>query len=214
MRGMKAYGLVVVVGLSGCWQEGVKGSGKAKVEVRPVAGFTAIDISGAIDVEVVIAPEPRVEVSGDDNLVPLIDTQIGSRGLAIRNRERVRPQVPLVVRVAAPKIVMVAASGATTVTMHGMQDDQLTIHVDGAATLHGDGTVHQLTVDASGAGTLDLDRLVAERASVTSSGAGTVSVNATQALDVHVSGASTVTYRGDPPDVKRAVSTAGTLSKR
>jgi len=208
--------LVVVVAmvLSGCWREGVKGSGQAKAEVRSVAAFTALDISGAIRVEVTVAPEPRVEVSGDDNLVPLIDTLVDGSSLKIRNRESVRPDVPLVVRVAAPTLTAIAASGATIVALHGRHDDQLAIKIHGAATLRGDGTAQQLTIEASGSGTLDLDQLVAARASVTSSGASTVSVNVSRSLDVHATGASTVTYRGDPPDGTREASTAATLTKR
>ena len=210
---MKPCAIVVVVGLAGCSQPGLKGSGKAKAEARPVTGFTAVDASGAVDVEIANGPEPRVEVTGDDNLVPLIDTQSDGSRLVIRNRESVRPVVPLVVRIAAPRISAVTVSGATTVTMHGARDE-LTVHGDGAATLHGDGAVRQLTVDASGACTLDLDQLTAERARVESSSAATVSVDVTRALDVRVSGAATVNYRGDPPELKRDVSTAGTLTKR
>jgi hypothetical protein len=90
----------------------------------------------------------------------------------------------------------------------------MSISVHGAATLHGDGAVKQLTVETAGAGTLDLDRLTAERATVRASGSATVDVSVTQALDVHVSGAGTVNYRGNPPELKQDVSGAGTLRKR
>jgi hypothetical protein len=210
---MKAYALVVLVGMMGCW-EGVKGSGTAKTEVRPVAGFTAIDISGAVNVEIAIAAAPRVEVSGDDNLVPLVETKIAGDSLSITNHGSMRPVVPLVVHVAATRIAAVAVSGASTVALHGVRDDQLSITVQGAATLRGDGAVHQLKVGVSGAGTLGLEGLTAERASVEADGSATVAVDVTQALDVHVSGASTVTYHGNPPDVKQDVSGAGSLVKR
>jgi hypothetical protein len=217
---MKAYALVVLVGVAGCWEgvTGVKGSGNAKTEVRPIAGFGAgpgaVDVSGSLRVEIAIAAEPRVEVSGDDNLIALVDTQVRGDVLVVTNHGSMRPVVPLVVRIAAPRLQAIDASGATTVTLHGMRDNQMSINLQGAATLHGDGAVHELTIDASGAGTLDLDRLTAERARVTASGSATVMVNVTQALDVRVSGAGTVSYSGNPPDVKPDVSGAGSLVKR
>jgi hypothetical protein len=212
---MKAYAWLMLVGTVGCWEriEGVRGSGTAKTEVRTVGAFSAVEVSGALSAEISIGAEPRVEVSGDDNLVPLVDTGVSGASLSIRNHGNFRPSVPLVVRVTAPKLTAVMTSGATNVTLHGMRDDQLSITVQGAATVHGDGTVKQLTVETSGAGTLDLDRLTAERGNVRTSGSGTTSVNVTQALDVRVSGAGTVNYRGNP-EVKQDVSGAGTLRKR
>ena len=41
-----------------------------------MTGFTAITVSGAISVDVGTAAEPRVEIAGDDNLVPLITTEL------------------------------------------------------------------------------------------------------------------------------------------
>ena len=211
----RSSALVFLIGAVGCWEriEGVKGSGTAKTEVRPVGAFQAVEVSGAVDAEIAIGAEPRVEVSGDDNIVSLIDTKVSGDRLEIGNHGNFRPVVPLVVRVTAPKLTAVTASGATTVTLRGMRDDAMSITAHGAATLHGDGAVKQLTVESAGAGTLDLDRLTAERATVRASGAGTVSVNATQALDVRVSGAGTVNYRGNP-ELKQEVSGAGTLRKR
>jgi hypothetical protein len=216
---MNAYAWVGVIGLvaaTGCWEgmTGVKGSGNAKTEARKVDGFSAVDVSGSVHVELAIAAQPSVEVSGDDNLVAMIDTQVHGDVLSIGNHGNMRPVVPLVVRVSATRIAKVTASGATTVAVHGVHGDQLAITVEGAATLRGDGAVHQLTVDTSGAGTLDLEHLTAERASVKASGSGTVTIDVTQALDADVSGAGTVNYHGNPPDVKKDVSGAGSLVKR
>jgi len=213
---MKAYVLVGLVGLAGCWEgvTGVKGSGTAKTEVRPVAGFSGVDIAGSVTVELSIAAEPRVEVTGDDNLIALVDTQVRDDVLSIGNHGSMRPVVPLRIRVAAPRITTLSVSGATTVAVHGVRDDQLSITLQGAATVHGDGAVRQLTIDASGAGTLDLAGLTAERAGVKATGSATVVVDVTQALDVHVSGAATVTYHGNPPELHKDVGGAGSLVRR
>lgn len=49
---------------------------------------------------------------------------------------------------------------------------------------------------------------------MTVSGSANVVVAVSRALDVHISGSATVTYRGDPPDVKQDISGSGRLVKR
>jgi hypothetical protein len=45
-------------------------------------------------------------------------------------------------------------------------------------------------------------------------GASHAAIAVSKALDAHVSGASTLRYRGDPPDLKQDVSGASKLVKR
>src|ERR1043166_3901119 len=97
---------------------GTAGSGKATSEVRTVGGFTAIDVGGAVGVEVAMAAEPHVEIAGDDNLVPLVTTEVKSGKLEIDTRRNMRPSVPLVARVAAPRVDGIEVSGSSVVTLH------------------------------------------------------------------------------------------------
>lgn len=60
----------------------------------------------------------------------------------------------------------------------------------------------------------DLDQLAVERATVQVSGASEAEVAVTKALDAHVAGASTLSYRGDPPELKQDVSGTSKLVKR
>jgi hypothetical protein len=209
---MKTIALVVLAGCS--WiGGGVAGSGKATSEVRTVGNFQAIEVGGALGVDVAMAAEPRVEISGDDNLVPLVTTEVKSGKLEIGTRKNMRPSVPLVARVAVPQISGLEVSGSSVVTLHELRGDRLSLEVTGSATVRGDGTVQQLDIEVSGSGGLTLDRLNAERATVTISGSGSVTVAASKSLDVHISGSGLVTYTGNP-EVKQDISGSGRLVKR
>lgn len=199
--------------LVGCGWAGVEGSGTAKSEVRPVASFHAIDISGAIKTEIAIAADQRVEISGDDNLIPLVTTEVDGKGLEIGTRKNVRPKLPLVARVSAPRIDAIEVSGSSNVAIHGVHDDSLTLELTGSATVHGDGTVRQLTIEVSGSGNVELAQLAAERASVTVTGSGNIEIAASQALDVHITGSGAITYHGDPA-VTQDITGSGRLVKR
>jgi hypothetical protein len=209
---MKAYAILALVMIAGCW-EGEKGSGKAKSEVRTVGAFSAIELTGTVEAEIEIAAEPRVEVRGDDNLVAMVETKVTGDVLAIMTRQKVRPDLPLVIHIAVPSLTAIKARGATMVTAHGLRDDALSLTADGASVINADGKVHELVVEATGSGTLDLHKLTTERVRVTASGAGTVALDVTQALDARISDAGVVSYNGNPTDVTQDVRNAGKLVK-
>ena len=210
---MKTCVLVLMVGCS-FGGSGVAGSGTPKTERRPASGFTAVVVSDALSVDVGIAGEARVEISGDDNLVPLIETEVNGDRLMIANPRNLKPKVPLVIRVAAPRLTELAVSGASSAVLHDARGDHLKLDLEGASTLRADGAVHQLTVEASGASTADLDQLTVERATAKVEGASEAEIAVSKALDASVSGASTLRYRGDPSELEEDVTGASKLVKR
>ena len=211
---MKPHALLVLAGCNLVGFTGVTGSGTAKSEVRPAAGATEVAVSGALSVDVGPGPEAKVEISGDDNLVPLITTEIKGSRLEIGSKKSMRSKVPLVIRVSLPTLVAASVSGASTVILHDAKADNLKLAAEGASKLRADGAVGQLTLEASGASDVDLDQLAAGRANATLSGASEAEVAVSKSLDVHLGGASTLKYRGDPPELKQEVKGASSLVKR
>ncbi|HEU4729577.1 MAG TPA: head GIN domain-containing protein [Kofleriaceae bacterium] len=179
-----------------------------------MAVFHDVAIAGAVDADVAIAAEPHLEISGDDNLVPLVTTEVASGRLQIDTRKHVRPSLPLVAHIAAPQVSRIEISGSSHVVLHGLQADRLAIDVSGSGTFRGDGAVHQLAIEITGSGDLALDQLAAERASVKVLGSGNVSIAVSQALEVHITGSGTVTYQGNPSELKQDVTGSGHLVKR
>src|SRR5690242_7106192 len=69
--------VLVVVTFAGCkFGRGVAGSGNRKTEKRDLKPFSAIDTSGAYEVNVTCQKPPSVEIEADDNLLPLIKTEV------------------------------------------------------------------------------------------------------------------------------------------
>jgi len=210
---MKASALIVLAGCSVSGLGGVAGSGNAKSEVRQVGAFSALEISGSIDADITISANSRVEISGDDNLVPLITAELHGDKLEIGVHQNVRPKLPLVAHITAPRVSAVHVSRSGTITIHGVHDDNLAASISGSGTIRGDGAVQQLTAEINGSGDLALDRLAAERASVTISRSGAAEVAVAKALDVQINGSGEVSYRGDP-EVKKQISGSGSVTKR
>src|SRR5260221_13662487 len=67
--------LMLLLLLSACIH-GVRGSGVRKTEQRDLPAFNAIDTSGAFEVEVVCQKPASFEIEADDNIVPLVQTEV------------------------------------------------------------------------------------------------------------------------------------------
>ncbi len=70
--------LLALLLLGGCSSlpGGTAGSGTAKTETRPVAGFTSIELAGTGDVQVKQTGTESLTVTADDNLLPLLTTEV------------------------------------------------------------------------------------------------------------------------------------------
>ena len=64
----------------------VHGSGNRQSEKRQPASFTSIHTDGAFDVEVVSQKPVALEIEGDDNILPLVGTEVIANVLYLKNR--------------------------------------------------------------------------------------------------------------------------------
>jgi hypothetical protein len=210
--------LVLLLALGGCkFSDFSKttGSGTMKTEKRDVPAFKALDISGAYDVEIVVQKEQSLEIEGDDNLLPLIKTEVGNDGvLTIHNEKSFSTKNKLRVRLSVPNLVGVSTSGLSDIVASNIKSDDFNINVSGAGNLQLSGETYKLAVKISGAGDLDAKDLHARIVSISSSGAAKADVYASEELRADVSGAGNVNYYGDPKVVKEDTSGAGTISKQ
>jgi hypothetical protein len=207
---MRIHALVV---LAGCSWTGVPGSGNAKSEIRNVPAFSAVRVAGAIDAEITTGSESRVEITGDDNIVPLVTSDVQGDRLEIGTSKNFRTRVHLVAKIALPRLTGIALTGSGDITARGVQSDRLDVSLSGSGTIRADGTAHETRVELLGSGTIQLDQLAAERAAVSVSGSGNVAVAASKALDVSITGSGDVTYRGDP-ELKKAITGSGSVKQR
>ena len=193
---------------------GVQGSGTAKTETRNLSGFTKIDAGGAINVEVVVQKDFSVTVEADDNLLTNIKTETSGDTLKIYSEDRISPKTRINVKVSMPKIEGLDVSGASSGNVAGVNADSLELKASGASKIKIDGAAKELNADASGASTIDAENLKVGDADVEASGASNAIVAATNDLKVDASGASKITYIGEPKNIKQNSSGASSVTKR
>jgi hypothetical protein len=200
-----------LLGLGGCF---LRGSGTELIETREVEAFDSIDIGGAFELVVHVDPQApqRVVVSGDDNVVPKIETTVTSGELDVEiQRGMVRPELPMKVEVWVASLKELSASGASDIEVEGLHGEVFELELSGASKTVLRGSVDEFEVDSSGASDLDARELTAKIVDIDLSGAGDAEVWASDRLDADVSGAGSVRYYGETKEVHQDVSGAGSI---
>ena len=208
---------LVLLALGGCHFAGFNkttGSNTMKLEKRSVPAFTAVNISGAYQVEIVAQKEQSLEIEADDNLLPLIRTEVNNGVLEITNEKSYdTKQFPRVL-ISVPQLAGISTSGASEMVVSNVKSDEFRIDTSGASSIKVVGETKQLALEMSGAGNVDAQELRAERVTVNSSGAASADVYASEDLRIDASGAGHVNYYGNPKHVSEDVSGAASISKQ
>lgn len=193
---------------------GVKGSGNVVKENRGVSDFTQVDVSNAIQVEIVAQKDFSVEVEADDNILPLITTEIRGNVLRIKSEKGYNSKTPVIVRVSAPNIEDLDVSGASKVNLTNLNNESLQIHSSGASKINVEGTTVNLEIETSGASKIEAENLKAENVSVDASGASKINVTVSNDLKVDASGASNINYTGTPKNFEKKISGASNVKQK
>ena len=192
----------------------IRGSGVAASETRVVPAFDGVTAAGAADVDVAVGGEPRVVVHADDNVLPNITTEVENGMLVISQTEPIDTATTPRVEVTAPSLSTLRLTGAGDLIVAEHDYERLDVSLTGAGTLRGTGSAERLELMLSGAGDIELEALVAADVSAMLSGAGNIVVHVTRSLDAKVMGVGTISYAGEPADVKRAIMGPGTIIAR
>lgn len=208
--------LVIVFAAPACKYigKGVHGSGNRKSEKRELASFKSVDVAGAFEVNIVCQQTQSFEIEGDDNLLPIIKTDVSDGNLRIHSDTQFNASKPIAIRISIPDLEKYTSAGAGDIHITNVKNDQLVLSNHGAANIEASGQTKFVDISSSGAGNIETEKLHAERARISVSGAANVDVYASQQLDVSLSGIGSVTYSGNPPVVNKSVSGIGSVSKK
>src|SRR6266480_6527672 len=166
----------------------VAGSGKLQKQNREVGSFNSISSEGAFDMQIVCQKPQSLEIEGDDNVLPLITTEVSNNVLHIRRLRSYSVSKPITLRISLPDLEGISVSGAGNIEVSGVKNEKFVIDAMGAPTIKAAGETKILNIDASGAGKIDTHKLRAARVIVDSKGVSGVEVYAAEQLDVTVSG--------------------------
>jgi hypothetical protein len=213
----------------------VRGSGNVVTEDREVEDFTRIELSGIGDLEIELGDQPALRIEAEDNIMPLIETEVVGDTLRIGFREDTTPspREPIRYFLTVVSIESMDASGLGNITAPGLQADSFSVNISGGGDIDIDsleaqtievnisglgnlqidgGEVGNLEVDISGGGDLNTENMEAQEADIQISGLGTATIRVSENLRVDISGGGSVRYYGDP-NVDEQVSGLGNVER-
>ena len=192
---------------------GIPGSGNIQRERRQIAAFNSIETEGAFEIEIVCQKPQSVEIEGDDNVLPLVSTEVSNNVLHIKNNRSYSVKKPVILKISVPDLKSINSSGAGSIEVTDMKNEELEIESNGAPVIRASGETKSLNINANGAGAIETQKLRAGKVVVESNGVSKIEVYATEHLDVTVSGPSTVFYHGGAV-VRQTVNGPGSVRKR
>lgn len=176
----------------------VTGSGKSSTVKRELAAFTAVEIHTTGDLEINVGKAGALEITGDDNIVPIIKSEVSGDKLLISCDQSftTKNDLKFVLNVAEIKTLDVYSAATAKVTGISGETFAMEIHGSGKATLSG--KTENLNARIKGSGKVFGLNLTARKAEVTITGSGSAQVHAGESLKVSITGTGKVEYTGSP----------------
>jgi hypothetical protein len=232
--------LMAAVLLIGCVPEDrhivVDGSGAVVTQERPLSGFDRVQASQCFQVDIRQGEEFSVVVRIDEELVEYLDVVKRGDTLSIGLKPDYSytfQDATMQAEVTMPELARLDLSGASRATITGFESEKaLEVELSGSSSLRGTiragdttfdvsgssrvsltGSARDLAVRASGSSAVNLSDFPSADVSVQSSGASEVRVDVSGRLQVKASGASEISYHGDPTLTRVETSGSSSLSQ-
>ena len=217
MKILSLLSIGLVIGLTGCViinPSQVRGSGIAKTEKRTVPAFDSLDVNYAGSIEVRSQEQESVEISGDDNIIPFIKTEVKNGTLYIQSSKGYSPRQNLKVIIATPNVKRFVFDGVGEAKLSNVKNDRIEIDIRGVGSFRASGETKEANITLSGVGNVDAKNLRAVNATVHSDAVGNIDLYVTGKLDVKASGIGEVNYYGNPKIVTKQAEGIGKINQR
>lgn len=199
-----------------CSKDRLTANGDKITETRNPGEFKGVSISGSTDAHITYGNEFKVVLRGSSNLIPRFESKIRS-GILYLEYEHVNVKHDdIEIYVTMPLVERLAISGSGEIDVEGdfPPSDKLRVLVSGSGSVELDRplTVDQTSVDISGSGNADLEKLQTKTADVDVSGSGDVKIKVQNNLKARISGSGKIYYLGSPV-VDSSISGSGKVIK-
>ena len=186
---------------------------------RSVGEFTGVDSRGSLDVRLINDTACFIEVEGESNLIPYIDTDVhtGVLEIEVQGWRNLDPNYPLVIYVHAPLINKVELSGSGSImsdSLHAqhmdvglsgsgdinlkVQASSIDANISGSGDISLSGSATSADFKISGSGDIHAYSFPVSECMADISGSGSMYLNVSTLLDVVISGSGNVHYYGNP----------------
>jgi len=214
VRSHAILALLSVVLLAGCSVS--TGSGQLTSDPRQVSGFSKVEFTGPGELAIEQTGTESLTISAEDNLLPKLTSEVsgGTLILGPESGAKIINTKPISYSLTVKDLTGLAVSGSGSITMSKLATTALSTSISGSAAITASGTADNQDLKISGSARYQAEQLISKSVKVDISGSGIATVNASDVLEVQMSGSGTVTYSGDPKRVNQQITGSGKLIKK
>tara|TARA_B100000609_G_C17170953_1_gene411625 strand:- start:271 stop:1029 length:759 start_codon:yes stop_codon:yes gene_type:complete len=145
----------------------VKGSGKTDIKKEKLPAFSEIKVKNGMSIKVdASAGKPELQVTGDDNIIPLVKAKVVKGVLNFSYSDSFTTGNALKITVTAPKLKTITATGASRVTINKLDVKEIKIIGRQGTQITASGKAGLLVLVLSNAASFNGTKLVAKNAKV------------------------------------------------
>lgn len=213
----------------------IKGNGNITTETRNTSDYDGISVSGSFKVTLVSGNEGKINITGDENLLEYVVTEVESGNLKIKMRKNFNISSTRRVEVTIPveqiESLIMSGSGSITATTEIKASTFTTVQsgsgminlnintrnlestLSGSGHLTLSGVTENFEITLSGSGKIDSRKMNSDNVSAQVSGSGNINITTSQSIKAIVSGSGQIHYSGNPKNIQEKVSGSGGIYK-
>ena len=216
----KIYILLISLFIAGCSHNrnhsgsDMKGNGNLVTETRDLPEFAEIAINIAYDkITVNAGSHQSFIITGDENIVPLVQTQVINGVLQISSDSSFNTKAESEIIIEMESIASFTFDGVGESVINNLNEDNFIYTLNGVGSCKLFGNVNKLEISVNGVGSVDAQNLIAEDVIISLNGVGSAKVYAMRSLDASANGIGGLTYYGNPKELNLNNSGLGGISK-
>lgn len=190
----------------------VAGSGTIVNEKRMVEDFDAVQVRGQFIINIRIGDPKPVKLVADEKIIDLIDTFVKKRTLYIQFQDNeYELKHPVEVSITCRPVSSCRLSGSIQLSIEGLRETDFELKANGNCDVEISGAVDRFSSESAGKINLNAKQLKTGTSTITVKGKGTAEINADKSLHALIKGMGTITYWGDPENVRKEIKGIGSV---
>ena len=182
---------------------GLANAGETYSKTYELRDFSAIEISGAYELDVEVGDDYSVRLSGPEEEMSRAEVAVRDGALTLGSRKHRGDRDGVLAVVTMPALDRLSVSGVVDADIRGVDAGAFKINLSGVGEVTVDGRCGQLYARVSGVGELDARALKCGSAEVSLSGMGEASVFARDVAKAEISGMGEINVYGSPKTVDK-----------
>jgi len=224
--------LLLLVGTTSCFMDGVKGDGNVINKKRKISNdFSRVEVSRGLDLYLTKSKDASLEIEADENLHELITTEVKDGVLKITSTKNIWSASAKKVHLHVDNLNGISiSSGAEVYTRNTFVSDELSMNISSGASAEMELKVGDLSCDISSGADIELSGeadnftvssssgsdvkaydLNARNCRADASSGSNIKLMATETIEAEATSGAGISYKGNPRVLKQKDNSGGSV---